>query len=64
MAAGARRILHEYDTKMTGSGDYSLISKANDAMCAMAKKETTSALNKITLAASEKMKSGYNRSDN
>lgn len=60
----ARAIIGEYDRKMIESGDYSLIGEANEALCAMAKKKTVSALSNVLLEASQHMKNGYSRSDN
>ena len=42
----------------------SLIAMANEALAAMARKETTAALNQIVQVASERMKNGYDRADN
>lgn len=60
----ARRIVAEYDKKMTESGDFSLVAEANQKLCDMAKKETTNTLNKVLMDASQHMKNGYNRADN
>ena len=59
-----RRIIREYDQKMTESGDFSLTGKANEALCSMAKEQTIDTLNKILLDASTHMKNGYNLADN
>lgn len=59
-----RRLLREYDSKMTASGDFSLTAEANEALCRMAKEKTTEALNKVLHEASVKMKNGYNLADN
>lgn len=59
-----RRIVLEYDRKMTEAGDWSLTGEANEKLAAMAKEETVSALNKVLLEASERMKNGYNLADN
>ena len=59
-----RRLLLEYDKKMTESGDFSLSREANEALAKMAKEESTKTLNKVLRAASETMKNGYNRADN
>ena len=64
LAAESRRILAEYDRKFAETGDPALLREANDKLAALAKKETTDALNKVLRAASEKMKNGYNRADN
>ena len=58
-----RRILIEYDRKMTESGDWSLTDKANEELAAMAKEETTDTLNQVMAAASAKMKNGFKMSD-
>ena len=59
-----RRLLLEYDKKMTESKDFTLTEEANDKLCKMAKKKTTETLTKVLAVASEHMKNGYNRSDN
>ncbi|MBQ9411711.1 MAG: C69 family dipeptidase [Oscillospiraceae bacterium] len=59
-----RRLIREYDQKMTESGDYSLTAEANRALCAMAKEKTTDTLNKLVLSSSQTMKNGYSRADN
>ncbi len=64
VAVEARRIILEYDKKMTESGDFSLKDEANKELAKMAKEKTTDALNKILRIASERMKNGYNRADN
>ena len=64
VATKGRRIVLEYDIKMTESGDFSLTEAANDALCKMAKEETTAALTKVLAEASVHMKNGYNMADN
>ena len=59
-----RRLLAEYDAKMTESGDFSLCGEANEALCGMAKTETDATLTKVLADASLHMKNGYNRADN
>ena len=59
-----RRLLLEYDRKMAESGDFSLTAEANEALCRMAKEQTTETLNKLLAEASQHMKNGYNRADN
>ena len=59
-----RRLILEYDRKMAEAGDWSLASKANEKLAAMAREETIATLNKVLLDASEHMKNGYNRADN
>ena len=59
-----REIIREYDEKMIRAGDFSLTEEANEKLSAMAEQETTSTLNKVLQAASEKMKNGYNLADN
>ena len=59
-----RRILREYDEKMIRSGDFSLKTAANEALCAMAKEKATDTLNKVLQDASVHMKNGFNRADN
>ena len=53
-----RRLLLEYDRKMTDSGDFSLTAQANEALCRMAKEQTTDTLNKVLAEASQRMKNG------
>jgi dipeptidase len=64
VAAKGRKIIREYDEKMSGNGDFSLTEEANEKLSAMAKEETISTLNKVLQTASEKMKNGYNLADN
>ena len=59
-----RQLVLEYDKKMLDANDFSLSAEANDRLCAMAKEQTISALNKILLEASKNMKDGHNRADN
>ena len=59
-----RQIVREYDRKFAESGDEKLILEANEKLVQMAKEESTATLNKVLLAASEKMKNGYNLADN
>ena len=64
VAIRGRQLVREYDAKMTQSGNYTLIREANEKLCAMAKEETTKALNKILLDASTHMRNGFSLSDN
>jgi len=59
-----RRIVREYDARITETGDMSLCQEANDELAKMAKKQTTKALNAVLREASVSMKNGYNRADN
>ena len=59
-----RELVREYDRKMAETKDFSLVSEANEKLCAMAKEETVSTLNKVLQEASVHMKNGYNRADN
>ena len=59
----SRKLLMEYDGKMTESGDFSLASEANEKLCEMAKEETADALTKVLHDASCHMKNGFNRAD-
>ena len=59
-----RQIILEYDQQMAASGDFELTQEANEKICAMAKQQTISTLNKLLLNASEHMKNGYNLADN
>ena len=60
----ARALLREYDTRLAETGEDALLEQANEALCTMAKQETTKTLNKVLLAASQRMKNGYSRGDN
>ena len=64
IANGGTALVHEYDKKMSESGDYSMIAAANDALCAMAKKEAGKTLSKVLHQASLAMRCGYQRADN
>ena len=58
-----RELLHRYDKRMIESGSYELASEANEALCRMAKEETTKALNNVLLEASQHMKNGFKMED-
>ncbi|MCR5371073.1 MAG: C69 family dipeptidase [Clostridium sp.] len=64
VAADGRRIVREYDQKMTSSGDFSLTEEANRKLCDMAKERATDTLGKVLHEASLRMKNGYSRGDN
>ena len=64
VAVKGRQIIREYDRKIAESGDAALVRQANEKLCAMAKEQTISTLNKVLLDASVHMKNGYNRADN
>lgn len=64
VAAEGRRIMREYDRRMTASGDFSLAEEANSKLCAMAREQSAFTLNKVLREASVTMKNGYNRADN
>ncbi len=59
-----RRILGEYDRKLSETGDLGLLKEANEKLAAMAREKSTQVLNKVLLIASQHMKNGYNRADN
>lgn len=59
-----RRIVLEFDRKMTQSGDYTLTQQANEQICRMAREKSTDTLNRVLHDASLHMKNGYNRGDN
>ncbi|MBQ9198232.1 MAG: C69 family dipeptidase [Clostridia bacterium] len=61
---GGRRLIREYDEKMTETGDFSLTAEANEKLAALAREQTIDTLNKVLLEASTHMKNGYNRADN
>ncbi len=56
-------LIHSYDQKMITSRDFSQTEKANSELAKMAKKETSDALGKVLLQASEAMRCGYQRTD-
>jgi dipeptidase len=64
VAAKGRRLILEYDRRMTQAGDFSLTAEANAALADMAKEETIATLNKVLLESSQRMKNGYDRADN
>ena len=59
-----RQIVSEYDCKYAESGDETMLTEANDKLCAMAREESAAVLNKVLLTASEHMKNGFNLADN
>jgi len=59
-----RKLVLEYDRRMTETGDFSLTAEANEKLAAMAKKETVKTLNLVLQFASERMRDGYHRGDN
>ena len=64
METRGRQLVLEDDRKIAETGDLRLAEEANGKLCAMAKEETTKALNNVLLTASEKMRNGYNLADN
>ncbi len=63
-ASKGRYILNKFDKLMQEEDKYSMLEKANEEICRMAKEETINTLGKVLLSASENMKNGYSRSDN
>ena len=63
-AAGCRRIIREYDRKMSENGNYSLMEKANEEIAKVTKELTIDTLNKVLQETSTHMKNGYKLSDN
>ncbi len=59
-----RRLVLQYDRRMTESGDFSLTEEANEALAAMAREQTTATLTKVLAEASKHMKNGYSLADN
>ncbi|MBO6054231.1 MAG: C69 family dipeptidase, partial [Oscillospiraceae bacterium] len=59
-----RQLVSEYDRKIAETGDAGLAEEANEALCAMAKAQTTQTLNRLVLEASKNMKNGFNLADN
>ena len=64
MFTEGRKLIREYDAKFQEKEDPELLKKANEALCAMAKKETVSVMNKLMLESSKHMKNGFNLADN
>ena len=64
MAVKGRQLVLEYDRRMAEAGDFALAEEANEAICAMGRRQTTQTLNKELLTVSERRKNGYNREDN
>ena len=61
---GARRLIREYDKKMTETGDFSLAEEANKEICKMAKAETVKALGRILETSTVRMKNNSKLADN
>lgn len=59
-----RKLLCEYDEKVTASGDASLLDEANRKIAEMVKEESDKALSQVLRSASERMKIRYHRGDN
>ena len=59
-----RRLVLEYDRTMKETKDWSLAEEANEKICSMTKQQTISTLNKVLDIASNKMKNGFQLSDN
>ena len=67
-----RRILLEYDKKIAEQENAAkdpqkirgILEEANEKLCAMAREQTTDALNKVLHEATVRMKNGYNLADN
>ena len=60
----AHQILNKYDDLFIKSKDKSILVKANEELAQMLNKESIKTLNDVLYQASNKMKNGYNRSDN
>ncbi len=58
-----RKIIREYDKKYLADPDPALLTQANEALAAMAEKQTGKALRQVLATASVKMKNGYNLAD-
>lgn len=59
-----RRLIREYDQKMTETEDFSLTAEADKKICDMAKEEAGNALSKVLKTSSVDMKNGFNLKDN
>ena len=59
VTVNGRKIITEYDKKFALSGDPALLAEANEALAAMAVKETGKVLRQVLGTASLKMKDGY-----
>ncbi len=64
VAVKGRQIVRAYDAEIAAGGELSLLEKANEELCRMAKERSADTLNKVLLEASTHMKNGYNRADN
>lgn len=64
IACRGREILSRYDREIAAGADVSLLERANEELCAMAKEETDACLSRVLRAACERMRNGYKRSDN
>jgi len=49
---------------MTDSGEFTLMQKANEELCEMAKEQSDDTLTKVLAESSAHMKNGYSRADN
>ena len=59
-----RRIVRDYDRRIAEGEDPSILEKANEELCRMAREQSTNTLNKVLHEVSLHMKNGYNRADN
>jgi len=59
-----RRIIWEYDARMSENNDYTLMEEANQKLADIAREKSTDTLNKVLSEASKQMKVGYSRADN
>ena len=64
VAAKGRELILEYDRKIAETGDAGLLREANEKLCAMAREQTVSVLNKVLMEASMRMKNGHSLADN
>lgn len=60
----ARKLIREYDRRMTESGDFTLTYEADRKICDMVKKLAQETLNKVLRTSTEDMKDGFDLKDN
>ena len=64
MFTEGRKLVREYDALYAEKKDPAVLTKANEALCAMARRETASTLTRLVQESSRHMKNGYNLADN
>ncbi len=59
-----RELVLAFDRRIAAGEDAAILTDANEALCRMAKEQSTETLNKVLLEVSTHMKNGFNRADN